>query len=84
MSKAFVRRATCGQMTGRGLYSIHYESSHGPKDIIYNAFVRAGQKLAVECIWLAGWILDMPDLEVVAMKNNGEATFQPEDDCGYS
>ena len=46
MSKVFARRTTCGEMTGRRLYSIHYESSHGLKDIIYNVFARASQKLA--------------------------------------
>ena len=51
MAKVFAKRATCGEMNGRGPYSIHYESSHGSKDIIYNVFAWAGQKLAVGRIW---------------------------------
>ena len=67
VSKVFVRRATCGKMTGHGPHSIHYESSHGLKDIKYNAFVRASQKLAAGAKCGLGRTLDMPGIKIYLM-----------------
>ena len=68
--KVFARRATCGEMTGRGVYSIHYDSSHGPKDIIYNVFAWAGKKLAAGRIWPVGRTLDVPDVRGTSIRHS--------------
>ena len=62
VSKDFARRATCGEMRGCRPYSIHYESTHGPKDIIYMSLCGPVKNWTAGRIWPAGQTLDMPDL----------------------